>query len=50
MTLANGAIGTEWEPRFPRKLSKAELSQYRAGRDNFLTQVVGEGKVLVIEA
>jgi hypothetical protein len=50
MTLADGAIGTEWEPRFPKRLHAKELAQYRAGRDAFLAHVVGEGKVLVIEA
>jgi hypothetical protein len=50
ITFADGAINTEWQPRFPKGLNKAELQQYRAGRDAFLAHVAGPGKVLVIEA
>jgi hypothetical protein len=50
ITFADGAINTEWQPHRPRDLNKAELQQYRAGRDAFLANVVGPGKVLVIEA
>ncbi len=50
MTLADGAIGTEWEPYMPKRLHAKALAQYRAGRDAFLARVAGEGKVLVIEA
>jgi hypothetical protein len=48
---ASGRFCAEWEPCLPRRLSKAEMRDYRSGRDAFLAaaaEAVG-GNVLVVE-
>jgi hypothetical protein len=49
-----GAIGTlnaQWEPDVPGRLSKAEIAQYRAGRDGFYQRVANIARVraMVVE-
>jgi hypothetical protein len=47
-----GGLIAEWEPSFPtRRLTKAELADYRQGRDTFFAEIarmIG-GNVLIIE-
>ena len=52
-TLGANRIEAQWRPRSPRRgeLSKAEMRQYRDGRDALMAEVAGAlcGNVLVIE-
>jgi hypothetical protein len=34
-----GALEAQWEPDVPRRLSKAEIADYRRGRDAFYARV-----------
>ncbi len=36
------AATVEWDPRLPKRLTEAELQQYRAGRDAALADMAGE--------
>jgi hypothetical protein len=52
MTFANGGISTEWSPPFPpskKGFTEAELEQYRAGRENFITRLFPDKRVMVVE-
>lgn len=35
----SGQLQAEWQPEVPGKLTAAEIAQYRAGRDELLTEV-----------
>ena len=36
---AIGALNAQWQPSLPKRLSKAEWREYRAGRDSFIRLV-----------
>lgn len=36
------AASVEWEPHLPKRLTEAELQQYRAGRDAALVEMAAE--------
>jgi hypothetical protein len=44
-------MNAEWQPDLPRRLSKSEWRQYRAGRDRFYARLGAAlgGKVMVVE-
>jgi hypothetical protein len=46
-----GIIGVSWSPHTPRRLSKAELRDYRSGRDALLAEAAKRlgGNVAVVE-
>ena len=46
-----GIIGVSWSPRTPKRLSKAELRDYRRGRDALLAEAAEHlgGAVAVVE-
>jgi hypothetical protein len=45
-------MATEWSPSVPRRLSAAQMREYRSGRDRALVELagmLGGGNVLVVE-
>jgi len=51
LTAGRAIIGTHWQPHAPTRVTKAEIADYRRGRDALLTEaarLIGGG-VAVIE-
>jgi hypothetical protein len=49
MSLVDGAIRSEWDPRQPHDLNKKEVKAYRRGRDAFLAKALPRVKLAVVE-
>jgi hypothetical protein len=49
MSLGDGGVSTEWEPRKPSDLNKKEVRAYRRGRDGFLARALPGVKLAVVE-